>query len=226
VQLDGKGATLAGSSAAVRTNAGVYSVAIDGTANLVDPRPGLIDPVIDSFGNIWSAQSSSAESIRVFDATGSAISFQVSSLDPSATIVSMSISRDGTRMLLYLSTEAGGTQLGVAGIARDGSLPTGLGEFSALPVGDGTPIDAAWVDSGNVAAMYGGATPGVTIYELGGPSASIGSVEAGISIASVGDGGVDNLRVLAADGVLYRPRGATWQSTDIRASFLGTDQPD
>ena len=224
IAADATGATLAGERVAIRSNAGVSVVDGSQPAKLLDGRPNLIDPAIDTLGYVWSAQSDRVDSIFAFDADGNGQRVAISSVDPSSRLVSMSVSGDGTRMLLYLSTDDGPV-LGVAGIARDGSRPTLLGEFVPFPVSSLTPIDAAWVDNNTVAALYGAGESRVTVFPIGAPSYELGSLTSGVSIAAVGDGGSDNLRALAADGVLYRPRGAGWQSTEISASFLGTQQP-
>ena len=223
IAADAKGATIAGSVTAVRSAAGVSIINGSSAAQLIDPRPGLIDPAVDNFGYVWSAQGDRVDSIRAFDPDGAAQKVTMS-FDPGSRLISMNVSGDGTRLLLYLSTDAGPV-LGVAGIAREGSLPKLLGEFVSFPVADATPVDATWVDNNTVAALYGGADSRVTVFPIGAPSFTLGSLSNGLSIASVGDGGSDNLRVLAADGLVYRPRGAGWQSTEVSASFLGTQQP-
>jgi hypothetical protein len=218
-------AALAGDILAVGTPNGVVAVTATGDPVSADARAGLVEPSIDNFGFIWSAQAARADSLRIFEANGASHDLTLSSLDPGARVVSIDVARDGTRLLLYLMTDDG-PSLGVASITRVGTLPTSLGEFVSLPVSSGAPIDATWVDNRTVAALYAGVPDtSVVAYEVGGPIDDLGTIPDGVSITSIGDGGIDNLRALSSDGELYRPRNTSWQGTGITASFLGTQQP-
>ncbi len=119
-----------------------------------------------------------------------------------------------------------GARLIVAGIIRQDNVPVSLGAPLELAVGTGTPLDATWVDDRTVATISadGEASALVTAFTIGGPSLSLGRVD-GARTISGGNGGTDGLRVLAADGSIWRPRGSEgWVATDITASFLGTKQ--
>ncbi len=191
---------------------------------VLDTRGGLVAPALDPYLYVWSAQAGSAASLITFGADGVQHPVQ-SGLPADARLVSMDVSRDGTRLLLYLSTDVG-ARLYVAGIVRgQGNVPTSLGELVALPVPDNAPIDATWVDDRTVAAVSqdsGAAT--VTAFEIGGPSAAIGQLADAISIVG-GSEGIDGLRVLRATGEIFRPAGSGgWVDTGIKATFLGTKQ--
>ena len=108
---------------------------------IVDPREGLIAPSIDPFRFVWTAQGTSAASLTTFEVDGSEHPVQTG-LPADASIVSVDVSRDGARILLYLSTPVG-PKLLVAGIVRGTSnVPVRLGEFLDLPVPDDQPVDA------------------------------------------------------------------------------------
>ena len=190
---------------------------------LVDARPGLVAPSIDPFRFVWSAQSSSAATLAVFELDGTERTI-VSGLPADASVVSLDVSRDGARLLVYLSTPLG-PRLAVAGIIRNQeTVPTALGPLEFLPVVTSTPVDAAWVDNRTVATLSrGGEVSPVTLYEIGGPSVSLGQVPSGSTIVG-GNGGSDGLRVLSSTGEILRPQSNSWVSTGVSATFLATKQ--
>lgn len=212
-------------AAAILGSDGVVHLATsgDGPALVLDQRPGLVAPTIDPFRFVWSAQAGSAASLTTFDSQGGEHPLQ-SALPQDASVVSIDVSRDGTRLLLYLSTPVG-PRLVVAGVVREtGNVPIGLGELLELPIASAeAPVDAAWVDDRHVATLSStGSVTSVTVYEIGGPTTSFGEVQ-GVSIVG-GNGGDDGLRVLAA-GEVWRPQGSGgWVNTGTAASFLATRQ--
>jgi hypothetical protein len=211
------------SEAAVLSAQGVSLVRTGTTpALLLDSRAGLVAPSIDNSGFVWSVPSSSAAAIRVFEFDGTAHDV-ASSISPDARIISLEVSRDGARVLLYLSTDLG-TQLVVAGVLRQDGVPVGLGETFQLQAGSTAPLDATWIDNRTVATLSQlGDETVVTAYEIGGPSETLGQLENGTTIVG-GNSGADGLRVLTADGELFLPRGSSWQRSDITASLLATQQ--
>ena len=225
IEVAGKAATLArgGKRAAVLGNGGVYVVGSGDIEPLrVDRRPGLVPPSIDNSGYIWSAQRSNASGLRAINFEGE-VQEITSSLPEGARLVSLDVSRDGARILLYLTT-TGGPRLAVAGILRQDSVPIGLSELQYFTTDAGVPIDATWVDDRTVATLArSGAETSVTAWTIGGPSEALGELPGGISIVG-GVDGTDGLRVLTSDGEVFQPRGSSWQLTDIVASFLATQQ--
>lgn len=192
-------------------------------ATLIDNRPGLAAPSIDPFRFIWSAQAASAASLSVFETDGTPRELQTN-LPAESRVVSLDVSRDGTRLLVLLSSPVG-PQLLVYGIIRQDLVPIGLGGFVELPIASAEPLDATWVDDRSVAELSrsdDGTT--VTQFRIGGPSVSLGSLEDASTIAG-GNSAADSLRVLSSTGEIWRPRGSGgWVSTGISASFLGTKQ--
>ena len=189
----------------------------------VDARPGLAAPSIDPFRFVWSAQAASAATLSTFEIDGT--EHPLAGVPPAdAAVVSLDVSRDGARLLLYLSTPLG-PRLAVAGIIRDQkNIPTALGALEYLPVAGNSPIDAAWVDNRTVATVSQGTEVApVTLYEIGGPSATFGQVPDASTIVG-GNGGADGLRVLRATGEVLRPQGSSWVSTGLSARLLATKQ--
>ncbi|CAN5141073.1 MtrAB system accessory lipoprotein LpqB [soil metagenome] len=200
------------------------ALAGDSEPTLIAPGPGWTAPSVDPFRFVWSAQGDNASTLTSWevDATAHPIS---SGLAADSSIVSLDVSRDGSRILLLLATPVG-PRLAVAGIVRQDHVPVALGELVELPIGAQSPLDATWVDDRTVAAVSVDeeGTAGVTAFEIGGPSLSLGTVLGARSIVG-GNGGTDGLRVLAADGSVWRPRGSEgWVATGVSASFLATKQ--
>jgi len=229
VEINANAAVLSAGQATVAARArnGVYVIRVSGNGPLlIDNRPGLVKPTIDSVGFVWSAQARSTRSITTFSLSGTEHPLDSSTLTPlSGTIVSMDLSRDGSRLLLYLSTP-GGPRLVVAGVIRsEDNVPDRLGAFIDLPIDDGlAPIDAAWITDSSVATLsHSGSDAVVTALDLGGPARVIGRVAGGTTIVG-GNGGADGIRVLTDQGDLFKPRGNGWQQTGINASFLATQQ--
>jgi rhamnose utilization protein RhaD (predicted bifunctional aldolase and dehydrogenase) len=117
-----------------------------------------------------------------------------------------------------------------AAVIRDegSGVPIRLGEFRDLPLNGERAIDAAWVDEVRVASVTASSADAdaqtlVELHEIGGRSRPLGLPPAATQITG-GNGGVDGIRVLGDDGVVFEPRGSGWQNTGLRASFLGTQQ--
>lgn len=215
---------------AARTESGVAVLSAGGDALLVDPRTKLIDPSIDNYGFVWSVQAQHVSSLRIFASDGSPQgAFSLASLggdDPR--VVSLDVSRDGSRLLLYLDGD-GGPRLVVAGIIRGANnVPLGLGpDPVSLPVTAARPVDATWESDRSVAAISGsGTATTITEFGIGGPSAVLGVLAEARQIVG-GNGGQSGLRVLDAAGIVYRGTGtgSSWREAGYNASFIATQQP-
>ena len=220
--LNGTAATLdrGDSTAAVLAKAGVYLVT--GTApKLVDARPNLIAPSIDTFGYVWSVPSTNASAIRAYGPDG--IAHPISSNLPiGSTIVSLDVSHDGTRVLMYLATSAG-PLLVVAGIVRRAGVPTSLGDPLDLPVSSDDPIDATWVNPTTVAALASGDSEDtVTSYMIGGTPGDPSTTEGAVRL--VGGVDSDSLRLITESGEVQQLRASGWQNINVVASILATQQ--
>lgn len=212
-------------SAAILTPGGVaVARTSNDTVAVVDSRSGLIAPSIDPFRFVWSVQAQSAATLSTFGVDGIEHPLQSGLLEDAA-VVSIDVSRDGTRLLLYAQT-AVGPKLYVAGIIRQqgSNIPTALGELLELPVVTGKPIDSTWIDDRTVATVsQAGEVSPVTLVEIGGPSAALGQLADATTIAG-GSNATEGLRVMRPGGEIWRTQGGGWVSTGLTASFMGTKQ--
>lgn len=207
--------------AAVGTAAGVYAVAPASTPGLIDDRAGLIEPSIDPEGFVWTVPSGSPLDVRVAAAGRTPSSF-TATWDGASEIVSLDVSRDGARVLAFLTMD-GQPRLVVASVIRDkDGTPTGLGEPVDLAEGPGTAVDATWVDSLSVASAT--LTPSgdnaIVQQQIGGTTTQL--ADASNLESLVGSNDVVGLRVLASDGTILQQSANTWQVRAADVALLAT----
>jgi hypothetical protein len=210
-------------SAAVR-GAGGVSLVTASAHPVVDGRPALLAPTLDRAGWVWSAQADPGSLIAV-RADGKPRPLP---LTASGQIVSIAISRDGTRLLVALAADAGARLL-VFGVQRDkDGAPVGFGTPLEIPVDAGRPIiDAAWVDNDSVATIAGapGALDAVREYPLGGQAVDHGTVRDGRTLAAGAGSDFTAMRVLLGSGELAQPSlAADWQPAGVKLTLLATQQ--
>lgn len=223
---DATSAVLSADRLSVAYHAGdgaAYFASVGVAPRVIDSRPKLVAPTLDPFRFMWSAQRGNAASLSTFGVDGTEHPIQ-SSLPSDSEIVSLDVSRDGARLLVYLSSPSG-PQLLVYGIVRQqGNVPVQLVDPTALPAKTGTPIDAAWVGSSTVATLSANDdSVAATAFSLGGPTESLGDVDGARQLVSAGTN-TDGLR-LVADGEVWRPQGSQeWVRTGLDASFMAVQQ--
>ena len=210
---------------AVKAADGVHIVFADNSDQMqLDARLDVVAPSVDASGFVWSAPASDASAIRVFDTSGARFDI-TSPIVPSTRLASMAVSRDGSRLAMFTVTDSG-PGLVVYGILRTDGVPYALGPPFEVRVDQGlTPIDVAWVDDRTIATLAGQPSSDsavITEHELGGQSSASGRVIGGRSIIGASDH--DGLRVVAADGEVFQPRGSGWAGTGTTVSFLATQQ--
>jgi hypothetical protein len=210
-----------GDQVAVLGAAGVSIVRGTAAAVLLDARADLAVPSLDPEGFTWSVPRAKPSSIIAYDAANKRhdVAFSLE-----GQVSSMSLSRDGTRMLMAVQTSSG-PKLLLAAVIRDKDLvPTALGQPIFLPIGGAPLLNASWVSSSTVVALtQDGAAAAVTSYDLGGLRTSLGSVNGGVWV--LGGNGSEGIRVLDAAGSVFEPSGSFgWQDTGLNASFLAAQQ--
>ncbi len=185
----------------------------------IDTRAELIDPVLDAKGFAWSVPRNAPLELKITTAFGLSGSAKATWIDASS-IKLMSISRDGTRLVVVYD-RGGDTVLAAVGVVRDDNgIPTALTEPLEINVLAEAPIDLDWVDESSVAlaeqAVSGGTY--VTLVTIGGQSQTLTSPQGVLSLA--GANASSQLRVLGVSGDVLEYRGATWQSVASRVSLL------
>jgi hypothetical protein len=210
------------SAATVLTPSGVYAVRSAAQAPvLVDNRPGLIAPAIDNNGYVWSVPTGSPNAVRVTGADGQQGSVKTS-WTSATQIVSLAVSRDGTRLVAILRTGSD-VSFVAAGIVRgENGAPTAVTEPLTLSVDPtSTPVSAAWTDELTVTVLGTAANGETTVgqQQLGGQFAATSGPTNGVSVA--GASGVSSYLVLASDGTLQAPSGTAWQARAEKIGALG-----
>lgn len=209
-------------AAAVRLPGGEVARVTAAGVEVLDDRPGLIDPTIDPYGIIWSVPAGEPTAVRATLPDGASVT--VADAWAEATSVSaMTLSRDGTRVAAVVTT-GGRTSLWIAGVARDpNGIPQRLGEPRILaPVG-GVGVGVSWIDDVTIGVLAKGVDDAVVLEQVvGGPTSATTATGDMASIAG-GTGG-NTLRLRAADGTLFVKRGMTWQPTATGILVLATQQ--
>ena len=212
-------------SAAILTAPGaVRHVAVGGGAStLIDYRPALLAPALDQFGFIWTVDAGPASRIAVFDRGGTPVNVVIEGLPADASIVSIAVSRDDTRLLLATRSELGSRVL-VYGIERQDGFPRLLRHPLELPVPVGELVGASWVnDRAVVASSHGTAGQLVRVIELGAPSHDLGTVQKGSQLVGGRDGDA-GIRALVEGSVKAAGIDGSWNGTGLSARFLGPQQ--
>lgn len=196
----------------------------DSDQMLLDARPGLLAPSTDTSGFVWSVPAADGSAIRAFDRAGQRTDI-TTPIAPGTRVTSFAVSRDGSRLMMYTSTDTG-PALTVYGILRDEGAPYALGPPFVVQLDSAlSPIDAAWVDDrtlATLAAQQSSDAAVVTLHRLGGQSETKGRVVGGVAI--VGGSDADGLRVVSTTGAVFQPRGEAFAATSVTVSFLATQQ--
>ncbi|MDF2443472.1 MAG: hypothetical protein JWR01_1675 [Subtercola sp.] len=207
---------------AVGTATGVYAVQSgDNQPVLVDSREGLLAPTLDPSGYVWTVPAGAPEAVQAYGSDGSVHPVAVD-WDGASSIVSLDVSRDGTRALAFTVTD-GVPRLIVAAVIRNSAgAPERLGDPVTLASGSGTPLDATWVDASNVASLTvtAGGDDRVVLQEIGGMSSPLGIPTNAASLAGSND--VSGLWLLTSTGELQQQRGSGWQTTAKAVALLAT----
>ncbi|WP_298122708.1 GerMN domain-containing protein [uncultured Aurantimicrobium sp.] len=198
----------------------------NGNAQLVDTRSDLIAPALDNFGYLWSVPADQPGKLFVISTDGKQQQLDVP-WTGADNILSLSLSRDGSRVLALL--QFGDTyQLVVSALVRgEKSVPSQLGVPVTLSLAAGVPITAAWVDSTTVVSVSAVANGGSSVRTqvIGGQGLDLPVVTAGTPLSVAGANTVAGIRILTSDGqVLTQRSSAQWQSTVTGVATLAVQQ--
>lgn len=210
----GRGQTQA---AALTRDGRVVRVSGDGFVRLEDQRPGLIAPVIDPAGLVWSVEASAPGGLRATAPSGTVIAVQQAF--PEATGVrSIAMSRDGARLAAVI-TIGNVDWVAVSSVLRSES-GIALGETQLLGTLGGEGVDLAWIGELSLGVLVRGDT-GLLLrtQPVGGPSTSI-AAPAGATVVAAG-ASENSPRVFDGAGRVLTRRGTTWQQTATDVRLLG-----
>lgn len=194
----------------------------DGSSDLLDDRPDLIDPTIDPFEVVWSVPRTQPAALAAFLRDGTQV--EVADAWPGATqIAAMAVSRDGSRIAAVVTAGAR-SAVWVAGVIRSDEAPLRLG--APIPIGSifGTGVGLAWLDDNTVGVVSHDDESSVVLEQLvGGPA--ISTTTAPVGIASIAGGNaISTVRLRGEDGALYIRRGTNWQQSASDILVLATQQ--
>lgn len=210
------------SLAAARTADGVYAVRSSGDEPLrVDSRPGLIAPSLDRFGYIWSVPASAPGALVVSRSDGSQTAV-LTSWPEASSILSLAVSRDGTRVLALVRV-GDESRLLVAGIQRGrDDAPASLGDPQSLAVGAGTAVNSTWVDDLTVATLTTSPDGSTDVVKqvIGGQSDVVQGPAGATSL--VAGSGLRQLRAVLPGGDLAALRTSAWQVVGTGVSLIAT----
>ncbi|MEY4532243.1 MAG: hypothetical protein RI926_12 [Actinomycetota bacterium] len=210
--------------AAVLTGAGASFIR-NGNAQLVDTRADLIAPALDSFGYIWSVPASQPEKLFVISTDGKQVQLEVP-WTTADSILSLSVSRDGSRVLALFETD-GEYKFVVSALVRgEKSLPVQLGSPVTLSLAPGTPVAAAWVDTTTVVSVSAtGTAYNVRAQVIGGQAADLAQITSGTPVSVVGANTIAGIRILTAEGnVLSQRSSAQWLTAVPGVKVLAVQQ--
>ena len=175
----------------------------------VDVRPGLIDPTIGPFGDIWTVPATAPDDVTITMPGGGAT--QLPGAMAELTQVShMQLSRDGTR-LAVVGLVGSQTELLVYAVLRsaDGTV-LNLGKGHRIRDLRSAEVQSlSWVDDAAVGFVVAGETDTtITVQPLSGPAANTRAVADVVDIAGSSDPATIWIRT--SEGKLYSSRGNTW----------------
>ena len=194
-------------AAALNTDEGVMIVRSSGATGLIDGRSDLAPAVFDYYGYVWSVPRGKPNDLIATTISG--VKRLVENPWPNdGRVVSISLSRDGTRIAALIET-GGATKLLVSGISRDGQNgPVKVGEPLVISVTPGTSTSAVWADSLTLAVLttLGDGRASLTLVTIGGSARPVSPSAPGVTMAA--GNGVSELYMRSGDNSLFGYRGS------------------
>lgn len=191
----------------------------DTEPQLIDTRPGQIEPSLDNWDYVWT-QSTEQPGLwvtKIGETYSEEIALPEGVRDD---FISFQPSRDGVRMA-FLYKDDDRVVLAISPIQRDeAGTPVGFGEPLLLKMPGAAAADVAWVDRNTVAMLVDvpdGSTD-VRIYRVGGELTSLGTIQDAVQVA--GSNSLAGMRIIDRNGTLYASRGTGWRSNAATVSFL------
>jgi len=192
---------------------GTYRVKFIGatqTPIAVDVRKGLLAPVFDSRGMLWSMTSDGGQTIQVMPESGAVMWFSVSWMTKYR-ILDFALSAEGSRIAFVAVDKNKVTKVFVASVIRDSlGVPTGLGQPLEVAGATGTPVSVAWSGATGLVGLssLGGGQSSVDMLALGAEPKNLATLADSTKVLTA-DGG-NSMFVLTKNGSLLQNHGFNW----------------
>ncbi len=191
----------------------------DTEPQLIDTRPGQIEPALDNWDYVWT-QSTEQTGVWVTKiGESNAVEIELPD-DVREDFISFQPSRDGVRMA-FLFKDGDRIVLAICPIQRDSDgAPVGFGKPMLMKMPGSAAADVAWVEQNTVAMLVDvpdGSTD-VRIYRVGGELTSLGTIQDAVQVS--GSNSLAGMRIIDRNGTLYASRGTGWRSNAATVSFL------
>jgi hypothetical protein len=206
-------ASKTGDTLAALTESGVFETALSAPGSSVeevDPRSTLAGLEYDSLSYLWLAAGSKV--------SVNSLPLQASWL-AGLSIVDFSLSPEGSRVALVVSSGEGNQVLIAPVIRKDNGVPIELGAPISIGSEIDNPVRLSWFDSVTVAVVND--EPDVSsmaLVSIGGTTRLIQGVAEVSSLVALGDG--TNLYALKESGELVIYRGSFWSSLKSSISAI------
>ena len=207
-------------AAAVQLHSGAV-VRVEGDAVIeLDDRAGLIAPILDTNGFVWTVPADRPAELVAWSASGERFAIATDWSDAAA-ISHLRVAPDGARAAATV-TIGGQEWVGLAGIIRDDDgAPLSLGTFEPLSRLPGPGLGLAWLGEDALGVLTReGETPQLIERVIGGP-ASV-SIVPGETVAIAGANAIAGARLLSDTGVVSVKLGASWQEAVTDVLVLAT----
>lgn len=224
-QIDSIAVDPAREVAAVQQSTGLaYRVTAETLDQIDAERTGLIRPLIDPFGYVWTVPASSPSAIIAWDQDLQPIPMDVGFTEATS-VRAWAMSRDGARVAALI-TEGDEEYAVVAGVRRDRTgRPLGLGALMRTTELSQTGVDIAWIEDTRLGIVVNGSEADesktfVIDQQVGGPATRL---DAPPKATAIEFGTQDSTaRLLSSDGQLFVRRQTSWQQSGDEVSVLAT----
>jgi hypothetical protein len=206
------------STLALKSRDGIWLAQLDSIGqaiNLIDARPGLLNPVFDSSGILWSTGASSKSALFTYAKNGRARQIDAPWLSDIKR-KQIAISPEGSR-LAVLESRKSGNVLWVSVISHSANGEAiSLGNPIELPTNSGSVISFAWANETKIAVLTSETRATVPkLLQVGGLSRTLPVVADAEEIVASSMG--DSIYLRTKNGDVFQLRGNNW-------SLVATDQ--